>query len=338
MEAINLVTQPSFDFSKPETLIFDLTNPKPKDLLSLKEAFENSIKGDREFGALPVITGWNEVTPSIALELLKRNRPGVNRKVDPATIFYYAKQMTEDEWKATGQPVLIDRDGHLVDSQHRLWAVVISGATIKTFVVTEIEPIPNLFAYIDNSRPRTAASALQTSGLNGVSATIAKVVKLAEEVRLGVYDPAGLDRLQRLSPAQMLKITHGYPNAQLASRAAQTDWAGVLNHVGKNRKDIVAYLGMRIIDLHGTDAADDFFDGLVDESEELASDHPFAALRKAIAKDNANPTWKRHHLLAAMTKAFNAWRKGEPLKGRWMLQVDEAFPEVEAPVEEQEAA
>ena len=34
-----------YDFSKPETLVFDLENPKPKDLLTMKEAFEDSLKG-----------------------------------------------------------------------------------------------------------------------------------------------------------------------------------------------------------------------------------------------------------------------------------------------------
>lgn len=327
-----------YDFSKPETLVFDLENPKPKDLLTMKEAFEESLKGGVSIGTLPVATGWNDIDPAKALDLLRRNRPGANRKVDPATVFYYGKQMQDGEWKATGQPILFDRDGTLVDAQHRLWAVVVSGVTIKTYVVTEIEPIPHLFAYIDNSKTRTAAAALQTSGLNGVSPTIVKVVKIAEEVRLGVYDPTGIDRLSRMTPAEMLNIAGNYPNALLASRAAYTDWAGAVNLVGKNKKDVVAYLGMRIADLHEFEMADDFYDALLDRDAELPTDNALVVLRKALKKENEKPTWKRHHLLAALTKAFNAWRKNEPLKGRWMLQVDEAFPDVDAPEEQREAA
>ena len=111
--------------------------------------------------------------------------------------------------------------------------------TIKTYVVTEIEPIPHLFAYIDNSKTRTAAAALQTSGLNGVSPTIVKVIKIGEEVRLGVYDPTGIDRLPRVTPAETLKIADRYPNALLASRAAYTDWAGVVKFLLRTRRALL---------------------------------------------------------------------------------------------------
>ena len=242
------------------------------------------------------------------------------------------------EGDRTADPVRPCERHFLVDAQHRLWAVVVSGVTIRTYVVTEIEPIPHLFAYIDNSKTRTAAAALQTSGLNGVSPTIVKVIKIGEEVRLGVYDPTGIDRLPRTTPAKTLNMANNYPNALLASRAAYTDWAGVVNLVGKNKKDVVAYLGMRIADLHEFEMADDFYDALLDRDTELPTDNALVVLRKALKKENEKPTWKRHHLLAALTKGFNAWNKGEPLKGRWMLQVDEAFPDVDAPEEQREAA
>ena len=174
--------RPTFDLSKPETLILDLEHFKPKEVIALVEAFEADAKANPTLGPLPVVTGWNEITPAIAVDILRRNRPGANRKVDPATVNYYALQMAQAEWKATGQPVLIDNAGRLVDAQHRMYAIVISGATIKSFVVTDVEAIPNLFAYIDNSRPRNAATALQTAGFNGAASLIARVFKLAEEV------------------------------------------------------------------------------------------------------------------------------------------------------------
>ena len=332
-------TVASYDFSKPETLVLDLANAKPKDLLTMKESYEETIKG-AVLGSLGMSTGWHEINPKLALELLKRNIKGANRKIDPATVFFYGRQMRDGEWMATGQPILFDLNGILMDAQHRLWAIIVSGATIKTFVVTDVEPVMNLFAYIDNSRPRNAAAALQTAGLNGVSATIAKVVKIAEEVRLGVYDPSvGIDRLPRQSPAEILRIAEVYPNAQSAAHSAHTDWSGVVALVNKKRRDVVAYLGMRITDIYGPETADEFMEEISFDDETRPNDHPITALRKAIAKDEATPVWRRHHYLAALTKAFNAWRSGEPLKGRWMLMVDETFPTVDAPpAANQEAA
>jgi hypothetical protein len=310
---------------------------KPKEVLALVETFEADIQANPDPGPLPVTTGWHEITPAIALNLLRRNRPGANRKIDPATVFYYGKQMAKNDWKATGQPILLDANGRLQDGQHRLFAVLISGATIKSFVVTGIDPIPTLFAYIDNSRTRTPAVALQTAGLNGVSAIIVKVIKIGEEVKHGVYNPSGATKLGRMSPADILALANDYPNARRAARSAASDWSDAVEYLGGN-KDIVAYLGMRIIDLHSEEVADDFFEEIMADSERTADD-PIAALRKVIDKDNAseNPMLKQHRL-AALIKAFNAWHRHEALGRRWMLMVNEDFPVLDGSQPQAEAA
>jgi len=329
--------RPNFDLADPSTLTLDLTNPKPKDVVALVEAFEADIQSNPNLGTLPVTTGWNEITPDIAVNLLRRNRPGANRKVDPATVFYYAHQMARGEWKKTGQPMLVDSEGRLVDSQHRNYAVAISGTTITSYVVTDIEAIPHLFAYIDNARSRTPASALQTAGYNGVAPIIAKVIKIGEEVRHGVYNPSGLEKLQRMSPIKMLELAGQYPNALKASRSAASDWEEAVKYLG-GRKEVVAYLGMRITDLHGEDLADNFFDEVVD-SEDRANDDPIAALRKEVERDaRADRPMKKHHMLAALIKVFNAWFKNETLGRRWMLQVNEDFPDLEGPIDQAAAA
>ena len=333
-------TTPSFDFTDPKTFQLDLSNPKPKEILAIVEAFAADIKKNPTLGALPVTTGWNEITPTVAIDLLRRNRPGANRKVDPATVLYYARQMIDAQWKATGQPVLIDNAGHLVDAQHRLYAVIITGTAITSFVVTEIEAIPNLFAYIDNAKARTAAVALQTAGLNGVSATISKVIKLAEELRLGIYNPAGPPKPPRMSPIEMLTLAAHYPNAQQASRAATTDWDGMVDLVGgKTHRHLIACFAMLIADLNGGefDLAESFFDEVTD-NEERAKDDPIGALRKKLEDDAKQPKLKGHDIVGVMIKAFNAWRKGESLKGRWVRQVDEDMPVLDAPAEQEEAA
>jgi len=319
---------PSFDVNNLASLVLDLSKPNPKDIVALVGTFEEAAK-THTLGDLPVTTGWNEITPAIAVDLLLRNRPGANRKVDPTTVIYYARQMARGQWKATGQPILVDKDGRLVDAQHRLFAGVIAGVMFPSYVVTGITPIPNLFAYIDNARARSAASALQTAGYNGVAASIVKVIKIAEEVRLGVYNPSGLQKLERQTPAEILELAANYPNAQKAARSAASDWEETVKLLG-GRKDVVAYCGMLIIDQYGEEVADDFFSDVVTETDD--ADDPILALRKLAEKDarEAKPL-KRHYMLAALIKVFNAWQKGVPLGRRWMLQVNEDFPVLDAP-------
>jgi hypothetical protein len=330
----NVVRMQSFDLADPTTLVMDPALIKPRDISTLVEMIEADIKANPTLGALQVVTGWNDITPAIALDLLRRNRPGANRKVEATTVAYYASQMLRGEWKATGQPMLIDSEGRLVDAQHRLLAILVSGKTIKSFVVTGVEAIPSLFAYIDNSRPRSAAAALQTAGLNGVSPLIVKVIKLAEEIRAGVYDPNGGERLARLTPAQIIKLAADYPNIRDAARATASDWEHMVEYVGGGggtRKDVIAYLGMKIVDLYGYEIADDFFAEILSD-EERPTDHPVTAFRKLVDVDVKHDVlMKKHHLLAALIKTFNAWRKGETLGRRWMLQVNEALPVLDAP-------
>jgi hypothetical protein len=337
MNTNNNPLRPDFDLADPTTLKLDLANPKPKDVLALVEAFETDIQTNPDLGPVPCVEGWNQITPAIAVNLLRRNHAGANRKIDPPTVFYYANQMERGQWMATGQPILINTNGWLLDSQHRLLAVMGSGVTIKSYVVTSVEPIPNIFAYIDNSRPRTAATALQTAGYNGVASAINKVITIGEQVRLGVFNPTGITKLPRLAPIDVLGLIPRYPNAQKAARSAASDWEPTVTYVG-GRKDIIGYLGMAIIDLYNEDLADDFFAEIVDDTGR-ALDHPIAKLRQEIDKDNkADKPLKKHHMLAALIKTFNAWHKGESLGRRWMLAVNEDFPALDQPESEVEQA
>jgi len=306
------------------TFALDLANPKPKEVLAIQEFLNTDLRSNPDLGKLPVKTGWNDITPETALNLLRRNRPGANRPLNPQTVFYYAHQMARGDWKKTGQPILVANDGSLLDAQHRLFAVLVSGATIKSYVVAEVENQPGLFAYIDNAATRTPAAALQTAGFNGVASVIVKVIKFAEEVRQGVYNTSGLDQLQRLSPAEILSLANNYPNAQRASRSAASDWADATEYLS-GRREIVAYVGMRIIDVHGEDVADDFFHEITNTSE--GAPEQILALRTVVDKDvRSDKPMKRHYTAAMLIKVFNAWKRQESLGRRWMLMVNEDFP------------
>lgn len=332
---------PAYDLDHPSSMVLDLANPKPKELLAIHDVFRAAVRAGRPTGSLPVTTGWNDITPQIAVNLLLRNKPNGNRWLNPAAVFYYANQMAAGDWQPTGQPILIDADDELKDAQHRLYACLISGTMFRSFVVTGIEDIPNMFVYLDNIvRVRDATAALQTAGYNGVSPIIAKLLRFAEEIRLGVYGPAGLNKLARLSPAQVLQLAGRYLNAQNAAQAAASDFIDVVRYLNhKGGKEVVAYVTMRIIDEHDDDLAEEFFTELMDGSER-PSDHPITAIRKEIDRGNRllKPV-KRQNLAANLILAFNAWQEEGTLRGRWVWNsANDAFPDIVAGVEQAEAA
>lgn len=330
--------QPAFDLSDPSSLRLDLNNPKPKEVQALTEVFEADMRGKPDLGPIPVDTGWHDITPEIAVNLLRRNRPGANRKIDPATVFYYARQMAHGQWKATGQPMLFREDGVMLDAQHRVLACIISGVTIRSYVVTGVEQIPNLFAYIDNSRPRTAATALQTAGFNGVATLISKVIRLGEEVKAGVYNRGGATKLPRMAPIDMLELRDEYPNVQQAARSTVSDWDRVVEYLKKGtRKEVVAYFGMRIIDLFGEDVAEEFFDEVMADHER-DKDDPIASLRKSIDKEDREKPLKKQQVLANLIHTFNAWRANRPLGRKTILQGHDDLPRFDEPTEDAEQA
>lgn len=68
------------------------------------------------------------VTPAIAKVLLEKNTE--NRNVKPRHVHELAWQMTNGAWALNPNPVSFDTDGNLIDGQHRLLAVVASGASV----------------------------------------------------------------------------------------------------------------------------------------------------------------------------------------------------------------
>jgi hypothetical protein len=99
----------------------DLDTAKPKLFDDIKGKFDAWVKADPLSEAFELTTGWYTITPQQAEQLLRRNRPGANRKVQLSTVQYYGHQMRAGEWPKTGQPLIFDEHGVLIDGQHRLW-------------------------------------------------------------------------------------------------------------------------------------------------------------------------------------------------------------------------
>jgi hypothetical protein len=315
----------------------DLDTIKPKAFENMKESFDAWIIAEPLTEPLTLTTGWHTVTPEEAQQLLRRNRPGANRKVSLATVLYYAHQMAQGEWPKTGQPVIFDENGVLIDGQHRLWGCLYSSTAFTTMVVTDVPAIPNLFAYIDNCRARSPAAALQTAGFNGVSPTIVAIMKIAVEIDAGIYTASTAGSIPRLTPIEYLRLTEKYPNAKSAARLVSSDHVDVIKMTG--RKDAVCYMFMAIMDRHGQEEADRFFYDVADLNNDYGADSAIMALRKLIANDQKAPRpMKRHQMVGNMIKAFNHWHADLPVKARWFMGAHEDMPVFTTEIEELQAA
>ena len=118
----------------PSCRIRYFRNNKVKKMNETKQMSELNISGiDFE---IQNKTQSVEITPLMAANILSLNTS--NRNYRKHTIYNYYKQMINNEWRENNpQPIVIRRDGHLLDGQHRLMAVIKSDLTLKFNVYIE---------------------------------------------------------------------------------------------------------------------------------------------------------------------------------------------------------
>jgi hypothetical protein len=102
------------------------------------------------------------VTPSRAVEWLELNIEN-NRFVRDRVVTAYAAAITNGDWMLTGEAIKFDRDGKLIDGQHRLLAVVAAQTAIPVLVVRGLDPA--VVSLIDTNIRRTAGDALRFAGI-----------------------------------------------------------------------------------------------------------------------------------------------------------------------------
>ena len=96
------------------------------------------------------------VTPNMATEWLEQNKR--NRHIRQSHVDDLAQQIKNGLWKFDGATIRFDKEGNILDGQHRLWAVIESGLSIDTFVVNGLDS--DVFAVIDTGIVRTSADVL----------------------------------------------------------------------------------------------------------------------------------------------------------------------------------
>ena len=102
------------------------------------------------------------ITPAIAEEMLKRNTR--NRPISKARIAKYTRLMEEGRWKLTMEGIGFDTAGVLQNGQHRLRAIIESGAPAQFAVWFGCDP--SEFAYLDSGGNRTGAHLIAIEGLD----------------------------------------------------------------------------------------------------------------------------------------------------------------------------
>lgn len=150
------------------------------------------------------------VSPEVAAFLLEGNAK--NRQAKSAHVDHLAKEMLQGRFKYNGDTIRVDRNGNLLDGQHRLMAVVKSGTTQMMTIVSGLDP--EIFMTIDQGTRRTNADMLSVANPDlknvGNMASAARLLSMMESRKIDNVKRGGQVRPDEVikSVAENEKLLH----------------------------------------------------------------------------------------------------------------------------------
>jgi hypothetical protein len=120
---------------------------------------------------------WEDINPTTAAQYLESMEG--NRAVRQSRVDFYAAQMRAGLWRETHQGIAFDHQLHMIDGQHRMWAIVESGCTIRIMVTRGVNAED--VVVVDSNLPRNFSDVAHYAGwttTNSTAAAIAKIIAI----------------------------------------------------------------------------------------------------------------------------------------------------------------
>ncbi len=147
------------------------------------------------------------ISPALAAKWLGRNTG--NRRIRPATVEQYARDMHAGNWKITGEAIKFTADGTLIDGQHRLSAVVLADTSVSMYVIRGLDL--DVGDLCDTGMKRTAADALARNGhlsTKGLAASARLAIGWTE----GQIKVSTQQQVRQVTHAEILRFVEGHPD------------------------------------------------------------------------------------------------------------------------------
>ena len=251
------------------------------------------------------------ITPAKAENLLKKN--DVNRELRDATVSTYALAMQIGEWAPdANDPILISRDGTLLNGQHRLNAVIRAGIPVKMAIRYDVDPA--IFAVLDQGAKRTMDDilALDIKGHEAIVAAARRMACLKHGALLSeaLNGKMGANRNAASVPIKWvdIEITENRREYVRWVNAAQA----VRNRIKIGGVSTYCFFPMMVAYLDRSESVDSFM-------EDLASEKPVNDMLYFFREHLRNRKMSGYKLttkltLAYLLYAYEAYREGRDLK------------------------
>lgn len=262
-------------------------------------------------------TGWTDISPRIAQQILEASATN-NRPLKRITVYRYATDMAAGRWQENGATIVFSEDGHLLDGQHRLSAVIRAGVSIRFYVVTNVKQ--STFWSIDGGIKRSASDVFAISGYTNTN-RLAAVVRLLTSYDRGFSGIAG----QQPTMNDLVDTFNRYGEAALNDGLL----AARVTKLGRQGASLAALhvIGSISDRASGLSTTHDFFAQLSGMANSRAGDPAFALRNRFQNAVSLKQTIKAIETFACAIKAWNAHRRGVPMsRVTWRTKKNPAEP------------
>ena len=258
------------------------------------------------------------ITPAMAAKYLELNRLP-NRHLKPAHIQILAREMREGRWQCNGETIIFDKEGNIIDGQHRLHAIVLSKTTIETYIVRGISP--DVLPTLDRGSLRSIGDLLGMRGESNRTQLGAALTWLwfAENGGMQSYHNPVL----RPTMGELEQILSKHPTLRTSCAPANLCRALLIPGLAT---------ALHYLFTQKDAAAGHWFFTTLASGENLVKTDGLHQLRERLTKNRID---KRKlpavHIAALTIKAWNAHRTKSPVRFlRWRLEGDapEEFPTI----------
>lgn len=262
------------------------------------------------------------ITPELAELYLSRLPTATadikQRNLSPKTVDRYAGDMLGEQWPFTGDPVRFNTHGELIDGQHRLKAIVLSGTTQPCIVIRGLDP--ETFVVFDTGRARSLGDALKSMGVANTT-MVAGVTRRMFYWRRGGYGVQFVPRVPNpaflgtpASPGKLIETFHAYKSEiqGAARRGAAFKQTGFAPKTAAPSVVGFLFILFKKID---PQRCEQFFHELQVGPAQVGPEYPIAALRKRLFQhvstaEQASPDWVWMHFFIHV---WNKWCAGESI-------------------------
>lgn len=256
------------------------------------------------------------LTPVMAEALLLMNKD--NRRIKSRKVDDFARDMVTGNWKMNGESIIVSKDGHLNDGQHRASAVMQANKSIKTLMVFGVER--DTRDTIDHGIGRSPGDDLALNGFHNTIVLAAASRMLWQWRTYGYIQHSGVKAPTRVELIEIAKNNPGLVKSALevgskSGKAKSLTSIAILTFCNFAFKTVA----------HETEVSF-FFDSLIEGNDLKRGDPILNARNRLIAERNILNSSEKVELLF---RAWNAHRQGETTRTAFRMSGGE-LPLLEA--------